>query len=137
MLRPRTTVLQPTPSFVCTICSLTTVVSSCVCLNTGDASESGLIKAVQLLEDVKKYRARYPKLFEIKFNSTNKYQIGIHDQTVDGDNRPLLVMKVCVGGRGAGKRMLGGGGGAEEREKLRRMARWLHVCLPPAPSPFR
>eukprot|EP00198_Chlamydomonas_reinhardtii_P006957 XP_001696293.1 sodium/potassium-transporting ATPase alpha subunit [Chlamydomonas reinhardtii] len=60
---------------------------------TGDASESGLIKAVQLLEDVKKYRARYPKLFEIKFNSTNKYQIGIHDQTVDGDNRPLLVMK--------------------------------------------
>ncbi|KAG2438556.1 hypothetical protein HXX76_005107 [Chlamydomonas incerta] len=60
---------------------------------TGDASESGLIKAVQLLEDVKKYRARYPKLFEIKFNSTNKYQIGIHDQTVDGDKRPLLVMK--------------------------------------------
>jgi hypothetical protein len=25
--------------------------------------------------------------------STNKYQIGIHDQTKDGDKRPLLVMK--------------------------------------------
>jgi sodium/potassium-transporting ATPase subunit alpha len=36
---------------------------------TGDASESGLIKAVQLLKDVKKYRLEYPKLFEIKFNS--------------------------------------------------------------------
>lgn len=60
----------------------------------GDASESGLIKSVQLLNDVKKYRAAYPKLFEIKFNSTNKYQIGIHDQTKDGDSRPLLVMKV-------------------------------------------
>ncbi|EFJ52783.1 hypothetical protein VOLCADRAFT_78789 [Volvox carteri f. nagariensis] len=60
---------------------------------TGDASESGLIKAVQLLHDVKKYRAEYPKLFEIKFNSTNKYQIGIHDQRKDGDTRPLLLMK--------------------------------------------
>ncbi|GLC55060.1 hypothetical protein PLESTB_000939400 [Pleodorina starrii] len=60
---------------------------------TGDASESGLIKAVQLLRDVRQYRAEYPKLFEIKFNSTNKYQIGIHDQTKDGDQRPLLLMK--------------------------------------------
>ncbi|KXZ52251.1 hypothetical protein GPECTOR_10g882 [Gonium pectorale] len=58
-----------------------------------DASESGLIKAVQLLRDVREYRAEYPKLFEIKFNSTNKYQIGIHDQTKDGDQRPLLLMK--------------------------------------------
>ncbi|GLI63034.1 hypothetical protein VaNZ11_005895 [Volvox africanus] len=60
---------------------------------TGDASESGLIKAVQMLRDVKKYRAEYPKLFEVKFNSTNKYQIGIHNQTKDGDSRPLLLMK--------------------------------------------
>ncbi|KAG2500240.1 hypothetical protein HYH03_001818 [Edaphochlamys debaryana] len=60
---------------------------------TGDASESGLIKSVQLLGDVKKYRQQYPKLFEIKFNSTNKYQIGIHDQSKDGDQRPLLLMK--------------------------------------------
>lgn len=42
----------------------------------------------------------YPKIFEIKFNSTNKYQIGIHDNRKDGDERPLLVMKVggWVGG---------------------------------------
>ncbi len=75
---------------------------------TGDASESGLIKFVQILRDVKEYRcmikqgstvkclgtctrsqarpsaashtqlswgslrSRCPKLFEIKFNSTNK-----------------------------------------------------------------
>lgn len=60
---------------------------------TGDASESGLIKCVQLLADVKKYRISYPKLFEIKFNSTNKYQIGIHDARKDGEPRPLLLMK--------------------------------------------
>ncbi len=27
---------------------------------------------------MKTYRARYPKLFEIKFNSTNKWQLSVH-----------------------------------------------------------
>lgn len=61
---------------------------------TGDASESGLIKGVQLLKDVKAYRAMYPKLFEIKFNSTNKWQLSIHKNAEDpSDTVPLMVLK--------------------------------------------
>lgn len=49
----------------------------------GDASESGLIKAVQVLHDIKSYRAAWPKIFEIKFNSTNKWQLSIHKNGTD------------------------------------------------------
>ena len=64
---------------------------------SGDASESGLIKAMQPLEDVLDVRKRCPKVFEIKFNSTNKWQLSIHE--VEGSN--LLVLK------GAPERVLG------------------------------
>ena len=57
---------------------------------TGDASESGLMKWTQCLEDNDTFRERYPKLFEIKFNSTNKWQLSIHS---DGTNHPVLVIK--------------------------------------------
>ena len=33
----------------------------------------------------------YPKIFEIKFNSTNKWQLSIHKQP--DANHPVLVMK--------------------------------------------
>ena len=42
----------------------------------GDASEAGLLKCYELeVGPVMECRARYPKVFEIPFNSTNKYQV--------------------------------------------------------------
>lgn len=65
---------------------------------TGDASESGLIKCVQMMGDIKTFRQAFPKLFEIKFNSTNKWQLSVHKP--DPNNSlgldpvsPLLVLK--------------------------------------------
>jgi len=58
---------------------------------TGDASEQGLLKLVQPLNDALETRQQYPKLFEIKFNSTNKWQLSIHKQP--GGRPPLLVLK--------------------------------------------
>ncbi|CAG9466608.1 unnamed protein product [Pedinophyceae sp. YPF-701] len=60
---------------------------------TGDASESGLVKAIQLLRDVEEFRAANPKMFEIKFNSTNKWQLSIHKQEDPNVRHPLLVLK--------------------------------------------
>lgn len=47
---------------------------------TGDASESALLKCIELCcGSVKDMRETYGKLAEIPFNSTNKYQVlGIH-----------------------------------------------------------
>ena len=57
----------------------------------GDASESGILKMCQPQEDALTYRASYPKLFEIKFNSTNKWQLSVHQM---GEKEPpMLVMK--------------------------------------------
>jgi sodium/potassium-transporting ATPase subunit alpha len=39
-----------------------------------------------------KFREQNRKISEIPFNSTNKYQVSIHE-TQDGDDRYLLVMK--------------------------------------------
>lgn len=42
----------------------------------GDASESALLKCFELeVGSVDKYRRQYPKVCEIPFNSTNKYQV--------------------------------------------------------------
>lgn len=60
---------------------------------TGDASESGLIKAVQLLRDVEDYRRKNPKIFEIKFNSANKWQLSIHKSEDPSKEFPVLVLK--------------------------------------------
>jgi sodium/potassium-transporting ATPase subunit alpha len=60
---------------------------------TGDASESGLIKAVQLLRDVDGYHRANPKLHEIKFNSTNKWQLSIHQPEDPSAKSPILVLK--------------------------------------------
>lgn len=58
----------------------------------GDASESALLKCVELsLGGVAEYRKKNPKLCEIPFNSTNKYQVSVHE--IVGDNRYLLAMK--------------------------------------------
>merc|ERR1711962_698094 len=60
----------------------------------GDASEAALLKCVELaVGDVKGWRARNKKVCEIPFNSTNKYQVSIHETEDENDPRYLLVMK--------------------------------------------
>ncbi|PKU38869.1 sodium potassium-transporting atpase subunit hypothetical protein [Limosa lapponica baueri] len=60
----------------------------------GDASESALLKCIELCcGSVKEMRERYPKVVEIPFNSTNKYQLSIHKNANTSESRYLLVMK--------------------------------------------
>mmetsp|Transcript_503 Transcript_503/g.1740 ORF Transcript_503/g.1740 Transcript_503/m.1740 type:complete len:1169 (+) Transcript_503:286-3792(+) len=58
---------------------------------TSDASEQGLMKMAQLVKDRETYHAEYPELIQIKFNSTNKWQLSVHKQP--DKPYPLLVMK--------------------------------------------
>ena len=64
---------------------------------TGDASEAALLKCCELARaDVVGYRKDRPKVCEIPFNSTNKYQVSIHERDATEDTdvpRHLLVMK--------------------------------------------
>jgi sodium/potassium-transporting ATPase subunit alpha len=61
----------------------------------GDASESALLKCVELsIGKVNEYREAHKKTVEIPFNSTNKYQVSLHEQAPDSDDkRYVLVMK--------------------------------------------
>jgi len=60
----------------------------------GDASESALLKCVELsIGKVTEYRAKNAKLVEIPFNSSNKYQVSVHENSDPNDNRYVLVMK--------------------------------------------
>ncbi|XP_066575535.1 sodium/potassium-transporting ATPase subunit alpha-3b isoform X2 [Amia ocellicauda] len=60
----------------------------------GDASESALLKCIELsCGSVKAIRERNKKVAEIPFNSTNKYQLSVHETEDPNDNRYLLVMK--------------------------------------------
>ncbi|KAK2855133.1 hypothetical protein Q7C36_007002 [Tachysurus vachellii] len=60
----------------------------------GDASESALLKCIELsCGSVRQMRDRNKKVAEIPFNSTNKYQLSIHETEDPNDNRYLLVMK--------------------------------------------
>jgi sodium/potassium-transporting ATPase subunit alpha len=60
---------------------------------TGDASEIALLKFAELsYGDVIGFRTKNLKIAEIPFNSTNKYQVSIHE-TDDGNPSYLLVMK--------------------------------------------
>nr|1Q3I_A Chain A, Na,K-ATPase [Sus scrofa] len=59
----------------------------------GDASESALLKCIELsCGSVRKMRDRNPKVAEISFNSTNKYQLSIHERE-DNPQSHVLVMK--------------------------------------------
>lgn len=61
----------------------------------GDASEAALLKCMELaIHDVMSYRQRNKKVCEIPFNSTNKYQVSIHETEDPNDPRYILVMKV-------------------------------------------
>ncbi|EFN85240.1 Sodium/potassium-transporting ATPase subunit alpha [Harpegnathos saltator] len=60
----------------------------------GDASEAALLKCMELaLGDVMGIRKRNKKVCEIPFNSTNKYQVSVHESDDPNDPRHLLVMK--------------------------------------------
>jgi len=59
----------------------------------GDASETAILKFIELsFAPVMDYRSQHKKVSEIPFNSTNKYQVSIHEQSGD-DQRYVLVMK--------------------------------------------
>ncbi|KAK7893480.1 hypothetical protein WMY93_022632 [Mugilogobius chulae] len=60
----------------------------------GDASEAALLKCIELCcGSVAGMREKYPKVAEIPFNSTNKYQLSIHKNGTPGESKHLLVMK--------------------------------------------
>ena len=60
---------------------------------TGDASEAAILKCTELSTgNVMGYRKKMKKVCEIPFNSSNKYQVSIHESN-DSDSEYLLVMK--------------------------------------------
>ena len=60
----------------------------------GDASEAALLKCTEISHsNVMEYRRRHKKVCEIPFNSTNKFQVSIHETDNKDDPRYLLVMK--------------------------------------------
>merc|ERR1719317_1653430 len=60
----------------------------------GDASEAAILKCTELSKgNVIDYRKRNKKVCEIPFNSSNKFQVSIHETEDSNDNRYLLVMK--------------------------------------------
>jgi len=66
----------------------------------GDASESALLKAVEIAwndagTNTKDVREKHKKVIEIPFNSTNKYQVSVHEMPAGGEHEDqhLLVMK--------------------------------------------
>jgi len=60
----------------------------------GDASEAAILKCTELTNgNVMEYRAKNKKLVEIPFNSTNKFQVSVHETSDPSDKRALLVMK--------------------------------------------
>nr|CAD7423200.1 unnamed protein product [Timema monikensis] len=60
----------------------------------GDASEAAVLKYMEIaLGDVMSIRKKNKKVYELPFNSTNKYQVSLHETEDLGDPRHLLVMK--------------------------------------------
>ncbi|XP_023265986.1 potassium-transporting ATPase alpha chain 1-like, partial [Seriola lalandi dorsalis] len=63
-------------------------------LVVGDASETALLKFTELtVGNIMDYRNRFKKVVEVPFNSTNKFQLSIHELEDPLDLRYLLVMK--------------------------------------------
>ena len=60
----------------------------------GDASEAAILKCTELSKgNVMDYREKNRKVCEIPFNSTNKFQVSIHESQDLSDGSYLLVMK--------------------------------------------
>merc|ERR1712223_1288087 len=63
---------------------------------TGDASEAAILKCTEHSTKaehggVMAYRKKNPKVCEIPFNSTNKYQVSVHDTTAMEDSQEYLI----------------------------------------------
>jgi len=60
----------------------------------GDASETALLKCMELSHgNVAQYRSANKKACEIPFNSTNKYQVSVHEVSINGTLQNILLMK--------------------------------------------
>ena len=60
----------------------------------GDASEAAVLKCIELATgDAMAIRNRNKKVCEIPFNSSNKYQVSIHENEDKSDGRYFLAMK--------------------------------------------
>ena len=60
----------------------------------GDASEAAILKCTELSKgNIMAYRAKNKKVCEIPFNSTNKFQVSVHESDDPTVNGYLLVMK--------------------------------------------
>ena len=67
-------VLDRSVQCACSVWDISVVCGCRVC--NGDASESALLKCFELeVGSIEEYRQRHPKVLEIPFNSTNKYQV--------------------------------------------------------------
>ena len=73
---------------------------ACLCNNAtfndigatdGDASESALIKYCNSIRDINDWRNANPKIAEIPFNSTNKFQVSVHIE--EGTGKHIVLMK--------------------------------------------
>jgi magnesium-transporting ATPase (P-type) len=59
----------------------------------GDASESAILRNMEMhLGGAEKYQNQRKKVFEVPFNSSNKWQLSVHE--LSDDPRYLMVMKV-------------------------------------------
>lgn len=58
----------------------------------GDASETAILHFTEIVAgNVEEYRTKNTRVCNVPFNSTNKYQVSIHE-TNDDDQRHLLVV---------------------------------------------
>jgi len=55
----------------------------------GDPSETAILRFCEGVKETEKFRHDYDKIFEIPFNSKNKWQLSIHKKL----NKKILVMK--------------------------------------------
>jgi len=65
----------------------------------GDASEQALLRFCEDFKNTDLYKLKYPKLFEVPFNSKNKYQLSIHEthdkRFVVMKGAPEIIVKRC------------------------------------------
>jgi sodium/potassium-transporting ATPase subunit alpha len=56
----------------------------------GDPSEQAILRFAEGMKDTDSYRAKHNKIFEIAFNSKNKWQLSIHQNS---KGKKTLVLK--------------------------------------------
>ena len=65
----------------------------------GDASEQALVRFCEEFKNTDLYKLKYPKLFEVPFNSKNKFQLSIHEthekRFMVMKGAPEIIVKKC------------------------------------------